>query len=124
MTGGRLLWEPRTNKMVQSASAVFPQFQSSNKGCLSSAKGSLAHVLNEMLLGEVPMEKYFDAENVAINLLILAKDVSIPGHLGQALSGLHWEEWEKACQAELDQMAAREVWYAIAKNLGMKTIGH
>ncbi|MBW0484414.1 hypothetical protein O181_024129 [Austropuccinia psidii MF-1] len=72
MTGGWLLWEPSTNKMVQSASVVFPQFQLLAVLSGPVAKGSLAHAFNTMFLGEVPME------NQAIDSLILIKDVSIP----------------------------------------------
>ncbi|MBW0509113.1 hypothetical protein O181_048828 [Austropuccinia psidii MF-1] len=108
LSSGCLLWEPSTNKMVQSASFIFPQFQLSNVPLESSNKGSLRHIFNAMLLGEVPMEKYFKSENQAIDLIIMAKDVSIPTHLGKALSGAYQENLRAACQAELDQMATRE----------------
>ncbi|MBW0541367.1 hypothetical protein O181_081082 [Austropuccinia psidii MF-1] len=63
MSGGWRLWEPSTNKMVQSASVIFPHFP-------------------------------------------------------------HREKWREACLAKLDQMATREVWEAVEKKPGMKTIGH
>ncbi|MBW0481815.1 hypothetical protein O181_021530 [Austropuccinia psidii MF-1] len=107
MSGHWLLWEPSTNKMVQSASIIFPQFQSSTKSSKPAAKGFLEHVVNTMSLGEVPMECFFAAENQEINSLILVKDVSIPKHLGQALLGPHHKKWRQACIAKLDQMSGK-----------------
>ncbi|MBW0526959.1 hypothetical protein O181_066674 [Austropuccinia psidii MF-1] len=124
MTGGWLLWEPSTNKMVQLASVVFPQFQPSAVSAAPVAKGSLSHVVNSMTLGEVPTEHLFDAETQAIDSLFLAKDINIPKHLAKALSGSHREQWRQACLAELDQMAARDVWEVVEKQSHMKTIGH
>ncbi|MBW0486829.1 hypothetical protein O181_026544 [Austropuccinia psidii MF-1] len=54
----------------------------------------------------------------------MVKDVKIPAHLGQALSGPNREHWRAACLAELDQMAKRDVWTVVEKKTGMKTIGH
>ncbi|MBW0496777.1 hypothetical protein O181_036492 [Austropuccinia psidii MF-1] len=122
MSGGWLLWEPSTNKMVQSASVVFPQFQPSTVSSGPVAKGSLSHVVNMMSLGEVPTEHLFDIENQAIDSLILVKDVNIPEHLGEALLGPHCEQWRQACLAELDQMAARDVWEVVERSSHMKTI--
>ncbi|MBW0537021.1 hypothetical protein O181_076736 [Austropuccinia psidii MF-1] len=124
LSGGWLLWELSTNKMVQSASIIFPQFQLANTTRESSSKGSLRHIVNTMLLGEVPTEKYFESENKAINLILMAKDVNIPTHLGKALSGAYQENWKAACQAELDQIATRDVWEVLPKLPGMKNIGH
>ncbi|MBW0484399.1 hypothetical protein O181_024114 [Austropuccinia psidii MF-1] len=94
MLGSWLLWEPSTNRMVQSASVIFPHFQPTANSSGRISKGSLGHA------------------------------VSIPDHLGRALSGPHRKKWREACLAELDQMAARDVWEAVEKKLGMKTIGH
>ncbi|MBW0476059.1 hypothetical protein O181_015774 [Austropuccinia psidii MF-1] len=122
--GGWLLWEPSTNKMVQSVSVVFPQFQLTVVSSGPVAKGSLNHVVNTMSLGKVPTECLFDAENQAIDSLILVKDVSIAKHLGQALLGPCWEKWKQTCIVELDQMTARDVWEVVAKTPHMKTNGH
>ncbi|MBW0497126.1 hypothetical protein O181_036841 [Austropuccinia psidii MF-1] len=123
MMGGWLLWEPSTNKMVQLASIIFLQFQSSKVLLAPVAKSSLSHIINTMSLGEVPMEQYLAAENRAIDSLVLLKDINIPNHLGQALSGPHREDWKRVCMAELDQMVARDVW-DVEKKPHMKTIGH
>ncbi|MBW0498861.1 hypothetical protein O181_038576 [Austropuccinia psidii MF-1] len=96
MKGGWLLWEPSNNKMVQLASVVFPQFQSLVVSSGPVAKGFLAHVVNTMSLGKHP----------------------------QALLGPHRKKWRQACIAELDQMAARDVWEVVEKSLHMKTINH
>ncbi|MBW0552046.1 hypothetical protein O181_091761 [Austropuccinia psidii MF-1] len=90
----------------------------------SPTKGSLQHVVNTMSLGEVPTEKYFESENQEIDSIVLPKDVSIPNHLGQALSGAHQDEWKAAFCTELDQMAARDVLEVLPKQPGMKAIGH
>ncbi|MBW0464353.1 hypothetical protein O181_004068 [Austropuccinia psidii MF-1] len=106
------------------SSFIFPQFQPSNKTLESPNKGSLRHIVNTMSLGEVPTEQYFESGNWAINLIILAKDVSIPDHLGKALSGAYQEECRAACWTELDQMATRDVWEVLPKLPGIKTIGN
>ncbi|MBW0476559.1 hypothetical protein O181_016274 [Austropuccinia psidii MF-1] len=124
MSGGWLLWDPSTNRMVQLASVIFPHFQPTTNLSGRISKGSLGHVVNAMSLGEVPTENLFAAENRAIDSLLLVKDVSISDHLGRALSGPHREKWREAFLAELDQMAARDVWEAVEKKPGMKTIGH
>ncbi|MBW0547056.1 hypothetical protein O181_086771 [Austropuccinia psidii MF-1] len=92
MSGGWLLWEPSTHKMVQSASIIFPQFQPSTALSRPISKGSLGHMINEMSLGEVPTERLFTPENQAIDSLILVKDIIIPEHLGWALAGRHREK--------------------------------
>ncbi|MBW0535962.1 hypothetical protein O181_075677 [Austropuccinia psidii MF-1] len=122
LTGGWLLWEPSTDKMVQSASVIFPKFQSSNMPPQLPTKGSLQHIVNTMSLGEVPTEKYFKLENQAIDSIALAKDMGIPNHLAQQLSGVHQDKWGEACRAELAQMVARDVWEAVPEQPGMKTI--
>ncbi|MBW0497799.1 hypothetical protein O181_037514 [Austropuccinia psidii MF-1] len=122
--GGWLLWEPSTNKMVQLASVVFPQFQPLTVSSGPVVKGSLSHVVNTMSLGEVPTEGLFDAENQAIDSLILVKDVNIPEHLGETLSVPHRKQWRQACIAELDQMAARDVLEVVERSSHMKTISH
>ncbi|MBW0521837.1 hypothetical protein O181_061552 [Austropuccinia psidii MF-1] len=123
MTGGWLLWDPRTNKMIQLASVIFPQFQPYGQPT-TPGKGSLSHVVSAITLDKVPMEQYFEDENQAINSLPLVKDVKIPFHLGEALKGPHRNSWKRACEEELTQMATREVWDVVKKIPGMKTIGH
>ncbi|MBW0488358.1 hypothetical protein O181_028073 [Austropuccinia psidii MF-1] len=123
MSGGWPLWEPSTNKMVQSATVIFRRFQPSATTSGPATKVSLGHILNTMSLGKVPTERLFAAENQVIDSLILVKDVIIPEHLGQALLGAHCKKWRQACVAELDQMAARDVWEVVEKKPGMKTIG-
>ncbi|MBW0552823.1 hypothetical protein O181_092538 [Austropuccinia psidii MF-1] len=73
---------------------------------------------------EVPTECLFAPENQAVDSLTLVKDVNIHEHLGQALLGPHHEKWREACLAELDQMATRDIWEAVEKKPGVKTIGH
>ncbi|MBW0461137.1 hypothetical protein O181_000852 [Austropuccinia psidii MF-1] len=124
LTGGWLLWEPNINKMVQSASVIFPKFQSSNMPLQPPIKGSLQHIVNTTFLGEVPTEKYFKSENREIDSIFLVKDISVPNHLGQALSGAHQDMCRAACRAELDQMIARDIWEVLPKQPCMKTIGH
>ncbi|MBW0514301.1 hypothetical protein O181_054016 [Austropuccinia psidii MF-1] len=96
MSGGSLLWDQHTNKMVQSASVIFPQFQASRQAD-TPAKGSLTHIMNTRVLGEVTMEQYFEEENQAIASLPLVKDVKILNHSGQALSGPHRNHWRTSC---------------------------
>ncbi|MBW0473016.1 hypothetical protein O181_012731 [Austropuccinia psidii MF-1] len=124
MSESWLLWEPSTNRMAQSARVIFPHFQPTANSSGPISKGSLGHVVNAMSLGEVPTEHLLAVENRAIDSLLLVKDVSIPEHLGRALSGPHREKWREACLPKLDQMASRDVWEAVEKKLGMKTIGH
>ncbi|MBW0528878.1 hypothetical protein O181_068593 [Austropuccinia psidii MF-1] len=124
MSGGWLLWEPSTNKMVQLESVVFPQFQPLTVSSGPVVKGSLSHAVNTMSLGEVPTKGLFDMENQAIDLLIIVKDVSIPEHLGKALSGPHHKQWRQEYIAELDQMAARDVWEVVERSSHMRTISH
>ncbi|MBW0539838.1 hypothetical protein O181_079553 [Austropuccinia psidii MF-1] len=124
MSGSWLLWEPSTNKMVQSASVIFPQFQHSMNSSRPIFKGSLGHMVNAMFLGEVLTERLFAAENQAVDSLTLVKDVNIHEHLGQALLGPHHKKWREACLAKLDQMATRDVWEAVEKKPGVKTICH
>ncbi|MBW0488631.1 hypothetical protein O181_028346 [Austropuccinia psidii MF-1] len=123
MTGGWLLWDQCTNKLIQSASIIFPKFQPYGK-LNTPAKGSLSHIMNAMTLGKVPTERYFEEENWAIGSLPLLKDIKIQFHLGEALKGPHRDNWRKACEAGLAQMGARDVWDVVQKVPGMKTIGH
>ncbi|MBW0460456.1 hypothetical protein O181_000171 [Austropuccinia psidii MF-1] len=63
-------------------------------------------------------------KNEAIASLPLAKDINILEHLSQTLSGAHWDNWKKACMAELNQMTKRDVWDVIKKELHIKKIGY
>ncbi|MBW0520871.1 hypothetical protein O181_060586 [Austropuccinia psidii MF-1] len=45
LSGSWLLWDQRTNKMIQSTSVIFPQFQPSRQAD-TPAKGSLLHIMN------------------------------------------------------------------------------
>ncbi|MBW0480555.1 hypothetical protein O181_020270 [Austropuccinia psidii MF-1] len=60
----------------------------------------------------------------AIDTLPLTKDITIPEHLGQALSGRYQDHWRAACKHELNQMLERDVWEEVPKTGEMKTIGH
>ncbi|MBW0461665.1 hypothetical protein O181_001380 [Austropuccinia psidii MF-1] len=124
MMGGWLLWYLEAEKLIQSASVVFPQFQLEKVLAGQLKKGSLPHILNPMTLGEVPTEKYLADKNKEISFLPLAKDIAIPEHLGQALGGPCQGNWRKACMVELDQMKQRDVWEVIDKTPGMTPIGH
>ncbi|MBW0509161.1 hypothetical protein O181_048876 [Austropuccinia psidii MF-1] len=124
ISGGWLLWDPVGDRQVQSASVVFPRFQSSNNTPTGSVKGSLSHIVNAAMLGQVPTEWYFKNELKAIDTLPVTKDVVIPEHLGQALSGPLQHKWKRACKAELEQMTLRDVWEAVDKGKMMKMIGH
>ncbi|MBW0536475.1 hypothetical protein O181_076190 [Austropuccinia psidii MF-1] len=123
MPGIWLLWDQNTNKMLQLVGVIFPQFQPCRQAA-TPVKGCLTHIMNAMVLGEVPTEQYFDEENCAVSSLPLVEDVKIPSHLGQALNGPHNNQWQTACMTELNQMAARDVWDIVVKEPGMKTIGH
>ncbi|MBW0542387.1 hypothetical protein O181_082102 [Austropuccinia psidii MF-1] len=88
------------------------------------AKGSLGHVLNKMSLAQALMALYFEHEEKEINFLPLAKDISVPENLRQALVGPHQHHWEQVCLDDLNQMKRRGVWQAIDRTLTMKTIRH
>ncbi|MBW0552983.1 hypothetical protein O181_092698 [Austropuccinia psidii MF-1] len=124
MSGWWLLWDPACDKMVQSASVIFPCFQLMGKSNPGKSKGSLGHILNTAVLWKVPTERYFEEENGAIEMLPLTVNLAIPEHLGQALSGRFWEEWKAACMCELDKMLEKNVWEAVTKTKDMTTIGN
>ncbi|MBW0505801.1 hypothetical protein O181_045516 [Austropuccinia psidii MF-1] len=86
MMGGWLLWDSHSNKLIQLASVIFPQFQQEKFLAGQVVKGAFPHILNAMALREVPTEKYLADENKAISSLPLAKDIAILDHLGQALA--------------------------------------
>ncbi|MBW0526938.1 hypothetical protein O181_066653 [Austropuccinia psidii MF-1] len=73
--------------MIHSASAIFRPFQTDHLTQQTLDKGSLRHVISTMSLGQVPTELYFERKEKAISSLPLAKDMSIPENLKQALSG-------------------------------------
>ncbi|MBW0527843.1 hypothetical protein O181_067558 [Austropuccinia psidii MF-1] len=99
--------------MVQSASVIFPQFQPS-RHLATSTKDCLTHIMNAMVLGEVPTEWYFEEENWAVSSLPLVKDVKIPSHLGQAFNGPHCNQWRngpdggKGCVGRCGKRARHE----------------
>ncbi|MBW0495745.1 hypothetical protein O181_035460 [Austropuccinia psidii MF-1] len=85
MMGSWLLWDPESDKMVQSTSIIFPCFQSLGVSAVDHPRGSLSHILNPVALGKVPKEQCFEDENQAIDSLMLTKDIKVPKNLGQAL---------------------------------------
>ncbi|MBW0479628.1 hypothetical protein O181_019343 [Austropuccinia psidii MF-1] len=74
--------------------------------------------------GERGLPTFSNGPERAIASLPLAKDISIPENLKQALAGPDRHRWEQACLDELQQMKKRGVWQAIEKTPAMKTIGH
>ncbi|MBW0472693.1 hypothetical protein O181_012408 [Austropuccinia psidii MF-1] len=113
-----------TNKLIQSESMVFTQLQPERVLAGRAKKGTLPHIPYVMSLGEVLTKKYMADKNKAISLLPLAKDITIPEHLGQALGGPQQGDWQKVCLAELDQMKQRDVWEVINKMPGMTPSSH
>ncbi|MBW0460472.1 hypothetical protein O181_000187 [Austropuccinia psidii MF-1] len=107
ITGGWLLWDPNSNKMVQSASIIFSQFQPSKVFAEHSLEGLITHILNAMTLEEVPTERYFTNENKEISSLPMAKDIHILDHLSKALSCQHSEYWKRVCMKELAQISGK-----------------
>ncbi|MBW0462104.1 hypothetical protein O181_001819 [Austropuccinia psidii MF-1] len=87
-------WPPVGNQMIHSESAIFLHFQTAHSTPGTLDKGSLRHVLNTMSLGQVPTELCFECKEKAISSLPLAKDISIPENLKQALVGPHHTHWE------------------------------
>ncbi|MBW0493022.1 hypothetical protein O181_032737 [Austropuccinia psidii MF-1] len=81
MSGGLSLWDLESNRLTQSVRIVFPRFQS-----LGTSDAS--HIISAETLGQVPTECYFKDESREIDSLPVTKDLDIPEHLGQALSGL------------------------------------
>ncbi|MBW0490049.1 hypothetical protein O181_029764 [Austropuccinia psidii MF-1] len=112
------------DRQIQSASVVFPRFQSSNNTPAGCVKGSLSHIFNATTLGQVPTERYFENEIKAIDTLPVTKDIAIPENLGQAFSGPLQHEWKRECKDELEQITLRDVWEAVDKEKPMKTIRH
>ncbi|MBW0537565.1 hypothetical protein O181_077280 [Austropuccinia psidii MF-1] len=53
---------PHTNKMIQSASVIFPKFQPYGQP-KTPGKASLSHIVRAINLGKVPTEQYFEEEN-------------------------------------------------------------
>ncbi|MBW0557876.1 hypothetical protein O181_097591 [Austropuccinia psidii MF-1] len=98
MTQRWLLWDSNSDKVIQSESVIFPQFQPEKVLTGRVEKVMLPHILNAMALRE--------------------------DHLGQALASPPKSAWRKACLAELDQMQQRDVWEVVDKTPGMATIGH
>ncbi|MBW0550571.1 hypothetical protein O181_090286 [Austropuccinia psidii MF-1] len=74
-SGGWLLYDPAGNQMIHLVSVIFPCFQMARLEKGSLAKGSLGHVLNMMILSQVPTELYFEREEKAISSVPLAKDI-------------------------------------------------
>ncbi|MBW0549175.1 hypothetical protein O181_088890 [Austropuccinia psidii MF-1] len=80
MSGGWLLWDPKSDRMIQLASIIFRRFQPPATSNTRESKGSLSHIVNRARLGNVPTEKYFNNKNAAIDPLPLTKDVSLRGN--------------------------------------------
>ncbi|MBW0464680.1 hypothetical protein O181_004395 [Austropuccinia psidii MF-1] len=113
--GGWLIWEPCRKILIQSERIIFPGFQSA---------GDSPTVTPKQSLGDVPTENFFEEENREVYSFPLAKDMTIPQHLGEAVADPNAPRWKEACKDALDQMRARDVWKFIYKQVGMKTIGH
>ncbi|MBW0527303.1 hypothetical protein O181_067018 [Austropuccinia psidii MF-1] len=109
-SGSWLLWDCETNFLLQLESVSFMFFQHTGVPAVPEHKGSVQHVLNLMMLREVPTESLFAKEMSAIDCLPLAKNIMIPQHLGQALGGPHQDHWKGECMAEVTQMEEQDVW--------------
>ncbi|MBW0494714.1 hypothetical protein O181_034429 [Austropuccinia psidii MF-1] len=94
------------------------------KPLLASGGWLLWDPAGNQMIHLVPMELYFERKEKAISSLPLAKDISVPENLRQALVGPHQHHWEQACLGKLDQMKRQGVWQAINRTPTMKTIGH
>ncbi|MBW0498968.1 hypothetical protein O181_038683 [Austropuccinia psidii MF-1] len=93
-----LLWEPMSDKMIQSTSIIFLRFQPLGAFSTNNLKRSFSHIVNGDNSGSVPTEQYFGDKNTVIDMLPLTKDIAIPEQLGQALSGKFNQQWRAACE--------------------------
>ncbi|MBW0468285.1 hypothetical protein O181_008000 [Austropuccinia psidii MF-1] len=59
-------WPLADNKMIHSASMIFPRFQTAKIANAPLSKGLLPHVLNAMMLREVPTKVIFRREKEVI----------------------------------------------------------
>ncbi|MBW0522096.1 hypothetical protein O181_061811 [Austropuccinia psidii MF-1] len=82
MLGGWLLSDPTNNKIIKSASVIFPCFQSLGASDMGHAKVSLSQIINTVTLGQVPTERCLKDENQAVDLLPLTKNILVRPYLG------------------------------------------
>jgi hypothetical protein len=134
---GWMFYSPKYKRMIQSTSAVFPEYQSLTvKEPLerSEVEGALNKEPNrseldalvcqiKLVLGGEPTKELADAELKAIADLPVNPEHQLPNTIKSALSGVDSSNWREAAEYELKKFESLGVWEAVQPYKGIKALG-
>ncbi|MBW0531300.1 hypothetical protein O181_071015 [Austropuccinia psidii MF-1] len=122
-SAGWLFWDPLSNKTLQSASVIFPDFNIPPHDADNLSTNPLPQI-RKIALGNFPTEEIHSAEQQAVDSLPLTHDIAIPRNFSSALKSTYSNFWYDACITELAQLEKLQVFDLVPQSAGMKIIGH
>ncbi|PLW18521.1 hypothetical protein PCASD_23785, partial [Puccinia coronata f. sp. avenae] len=134
---GWMFYSPKYKRMIQSTSAVFPEYQSlSVKEPLERAEveGALEKQPDrseldalvcqiKLVLGGEPTKEIAETELKAIADLPVNQEHMLPNTIKSALSGADSSSWRKAAEYELKKFESLGVWEPVRPYKGLKALG-
>ncbi|PLW19705.1 hypothetical protein PCASD_13171 [Puccinia coronata f. sp. avenae] len=119
---GWLFYHKQLRTIIQSADAVFPEFQQLPVSGFDTVAQNISLELHNLTLGQEPTDEIAAAQDLAVQSLPVRPDVAIPSNIHQALSGHDSNRWRQAAEAELDQLEKLGVWTVVKPKKGVKVI--
>jgi hypothetical protein len=120
---GWLFYHKQLRTIIQSADAIFPDFQQLPVSGFDTLAHNNSVELNNLVLGQVTTDEIAAAQDLAVQSLPVRPDVAIPDNIHQELSGDNSNRWRQAAETELDQLEKLQVWTAVEPKKGTKVIG-
>ncbi|PLW35803.1 hypothetical protein PCASD_15704 [Puccinia coronata f. sp. avenae] len=134
---GWMFYSPKYKRMIQSTSAVFPEYQSlSVKEPLERAEveGALEKQPDrseldalvcqiKLVLGGEPTKEIAETELKAIADLPVNQEHMLPSTIKSALSGADSSSWRKAAEYKLKKFESLGVWEPVRPYKGLKALG-
>ncbi|KAI7944156.1 hypothetical protein MJO28_011684 [Puccinia striiformis f. sp. tritici] len=121
---GWMFWLPKEKRIVNSASATFPDFQHLPVA-KEVKKTDIDFILNQITLrlGQEETAEICAEEERQLLLLMIGPEHDLPKNIKQALAGPDAEEWRGAAKYEMKKFEELDVWVAVSPTAGIKALG-
>ncbi|MBW0555005.1 hypothetical protein O181_094720 [Austropuccinia psidii MF-1] len=98
---GWIFYDPTSRHIFQVSSVVFPTYKAL-PWPLTSRKGELNYIVNNLQLGKVPTSDIAEEQDRAIRQLPVTSNIRIPKTLKHILNSPFSSDWRNAAMVELD----------------------
>ncbi|MBW0506250.1 hypothetical protein O181_045965 [Austropuccinia psidii MF-1] len=117
-----IFYDPTSRRIFQASSAVFLAYQALPRP-LTSRKGELNYIVNNLHLGKVSTSDIAEEQDRAIRQLPVTSNIQIPKTLKHTLNSPFECDWRNAAMVELNNFKKRDVWEPTSPSKEMKVLG-